>query len=253
MTGLDPAARLAQPPLTYRGLPVPYVVAWSTEADADIASADLILRTDVVSGLSRLCYRDERAADRDHHGVLWHRVAWSPGQGVPRFAEIHTLRQRTAMARALCQVCGRPAQVWMVSLGLWQEHVEEHGPGAPYTTHDPAVCRACAVSAARNCPHLSGVGFVFLVPRSWANTAVRGQVVDPESGAFSAPRTIALPGTIPPPDPAIQPLVLAKSLASTLFDVRVHQNLREVAGLGPRRDRPAPAARPARRAPRRRR
>jgi hypothetical protein len=87
---------------------------------------------------------------------------------------------------------------------------------------------------------------VFLAPRTWANTAVRGQVADPVTGLFSAPRTITLPGTIPPPDPAILPLTLAKGLVSTLFDVCVHRDLREVPGLGARRDQPDPAPRPAR-------
>jgi hypothetical protein len=250
MTRPRPLPDAPPTPLVYKGLTVPYVAAWDHEVTDERADADLTVRTDLGGGNPHLAYTDEQPADRDRYGVLWHRVAWAQGHGRALFAQIHTQRQRTTMARGLCQVCSRPAQAWMVSAHLWREHAEERGPSAPYTTNDPPVCRTCAIAATHQCPHLSGSGYVFLSPRTWANTAVRGQVFDLATGQFGQVRLVALPGAIPPPDRAVLALTLAKGLVSTLFDVQVHSDLRLVAGLGQRRDQPA--TRPARPAPRRR-
>ena len=146
-------------PLSYRAVPVPFVVAWSTEDATDVASGDLVLRTEAFTGRWQVRYRDEQATDRDRHGILWHRVAWAPGQGKPLYAEIHTMRQRSALSLALCQICAAPAQIWMTPALLWDEHLAEHGPAVPYPTNDPPVCRPCAVMAARYCPELDSRKF----------------------------------------------------------------------------------------------
>lgn len=226
-------------PLVYKGVPVPYIAAWSAEIQDDRHDATLTARTNLADGATRLIYTDESPADRDRHGILWHRVAWNPGQGRPLFAQVHTHRQRRTMARALCQVCARPAELWMTSAALWAEHLDRHGTDQPYATFDPPVCRPCAAAAASACPHLSSRGFVFLAPRTWANTAVRGQVLDPHTSLLSAPRTVSLPGATPPPDPTLLRLTLAKGLMSSIFDVTAHHDPDAVAGLGTRRDRPA--------------
>jgi hypothetical protein len=239
--------------LHYKALPVPYIAAWSAETEDARRDATLTVRTSLADGAVRLVYADESPADRDRHGVLWHRVAWNPGRGRALFAQVHTQRQRRTMTRALCQVCAAPAEVWMASAALWAEHVEQHGADSPYATFDPPVCRPCAAAAASNCPHLVSRGFVFLVPRTWANTAIRGQVLDPHTSLLSAPRTVPLPGAVPPPDPALLRLTLAKGLMSSLFDVTVHRDP-DAAGLGTRRDLPAArtatSSTPARRCPR---
>lgn len=223
--------------LTYKGVPVPYIAAWSAEIEDGRHDATLTVRTNLADGAARLIYTDESPADRDRHGVLWHRVAWNPGQGRALFAQVHTARQRRTMARALCQVCAQPAEVWMTSAALWAEHTERHGATSPYATFDPPVCRPCAVVAATSCPHLRSRGFVFLAPRTWANTAIRGQVLHPRTSLLGDPRTVPLPGAVPPPDPALLRLTLAKGLMSSLFDVTVHADPDAVAGLGARRDR----------------
>ena len=56
-----------------------------------------------------IAFADETAADRDSDGILWTRITSQPGCGRPQFAVIHSLRQRRAMRRLLCQVCGQPA------------------------------------------------------------------------------------------------------------------------------------------------
>lgn len=81
---------------------VPYIVQWSEERDC---SPELTVRQN-GDGVG---YADETPGDRDAHGVLWRQVTGRRGQGRPLFGSVHPLRQRRAMRRLLCQVCGRPA------------------------------------------------------------------------------------------------------------------------------------------------
>jgi hypothetical protein len=218
-------------PWTYKGVPVPYIAAWSTERESDIASGDLVLRTEVSTGRA---HRDEHALDRDRHGILWHRVAWAPGQGKPLFADVHTTRQRRVMSRALCQVCAGPAEIWMTPALLWDAHLAQHGPRAPYPTNDPPVCRRCASLAAACCPELAR-GHLYLAPGSWAITGVRGQIADPVRGGFGPPRVLDLPGATTAPEHTALRLMLAKGLVATLYHAESHTDPGRVHGLGQRR------------------
>ncbi|WP_254407055.1 hypothetical protein [Streptomyces sp. GMY02] len=134
---------------------VPYVTAWSAEWP---------LYPPPVTGRSGgrgIAYVDEHSIDRDEEGVLWTRAMYRPGQGRPEFGNVHPLRQRRAMQRMLCQICGGPADrngqgvLWLLAdhRGDW--------PGWPETmaaTHPP-VCLPCAAESTRACPHLRR-GFV---------------------------------------------------------------------------------------------
>lgn len=245
MTDTDRKTFPGTPRWRYKGVPVPYIAAWSAELATDIASNDLILRTNPFTGQAQVRYRDEDPIDRDRHGILWHRVANAPGHGKPMFAEIHTHRQRRAMSRALCQICIAPAELWMTPEMLWKEHQAKHGPGAPYPTFDPPVCRNCAEMAARHCPEL-GRGHLYLAPRAWAITAVRGQVADPVHGGFSQPRTLALPNATRTPDHTALRLILAKGLIATLYGAEPHRAPDAVPGLGYQIAEPADTAAPSR-------
>lgn len=137
------------PPLaafTRRDL-VPYITAWSSERG---------LRQFVVArGASGIGYLDENPFDRDSKGVLWSRVASTPGSGRPEFGKVHSLRQRRAMLRRLCQICARPAVVNQAGV-LWLlggEHRETASLKEIDTTHPP-VCLPCARTSVRACPHL---------------------------------------------------------------------------------------------------
>jgi len=79
----------------------PYITMWSAEQD-------LLCRLVERSGLG-IGYADELPADRDAQGVLWRQTAAHHGLGRPEFGKVHPLRQRQAMERLLCQVCGVPA------------------------------------------------------------------------------------------------------------------------------------------------
>ena len=124
---------------------VPYITAWTGER---LAQTPLIAR-----GRSGIAYKHERPGDRDAHGVLWARYAGDPGVGTPRFSDVHPRRQRQAMRRLLCQVCGHPADqdergiLWLVG------EAEKQWPGAEMTGQPP-VCLRCAGPASRACPYL---------------------------------------------------------------------------------------------------
>ena len=218
-------------PRFYKGIPVPYITAWSGELATDVVGDRFLLRVNTFTRRPQLRYRDEHPADRDSHGILWHRVAWAPGVGRPAYADVHTARQRRAISRALCQVCGNPGQVWLTPALLWDAHLAENGHTAPYRTSDPPVCRSCLELAVRYCPELSR-GHVLLEPDGWAITGVRGQVAHPVRGSFSHPRTLTLPTATRTPDHAMLGLLLAKGLVATLYRPRTRPD--PATGLGTR-------------------
>ncbi|MFB7597275.1 hypothetical protein [Streptomyces sp. NPDC056160] len=191
-------------PLTYKGHPVPYIAAWSSE----IVPLPRVYPT--PSGIAILGHA------RGSDGVLWHPTGLRPGGGVPQYGTVHGPRQRRAMRRLLCQVCGCPAdrdeRGW-----LWLLEDDRARPGWPegqMTTHPP-VCRPCATAAARLCPHLYSNVVAVRVGRPIAD-AVYGKeyrpgrtgVVPTESDVFhlNSPRL---------------PWVLGGQLAISLLDTTV--------------------------------
>lgn len=131
------------------GAVVPYVALWSTED---------VLPGRVIEGIhGGIDYADGSIADRDEYGVLWARIASRPGQGRPVFHQMHPLRQRRAMRRLLCQVCGQPADrtgqghLWLLA-ATWQAEAPDWPEGVvnPY----PPVCTPCARLSTRLCPPL---------------------------------------------------------------------------------------------------
>ncbi|MFE0421995.1 hypothetical protein [Streptomyces sp. NPDC058953] len=120
---------------------VPYITAWSSEQGVQPL---------VVTRGAGIGYADETPYDRDADGVLWTRVPSSPGRGRPEFGQVHLMRQRRAMRRMLCQVCGEAADrdengtLWL--LGSDEDEY--------LTTSHPPVCAPCAVLSLRVCPHL---------------------------------------------------------------------------------------------------
>jgi hypothetical protein len=154
-----------------KNVPVPYAVAWSSEGSA-IGGA-LTVRADG----SGLAYRDETPQDRDRNGVLWARIARSPGTGRPDYRAMHTHRQHHAMRHMLCQVCGGPAdrssQGWLFLLAdKTSGPANDQARGADWpegsVTTKPPVCLRCADLAVRHCPHLATPLFIrSRKPRTW--------------------------------------------------------------------------------------
>lgn len=82
-----------------------------------------------------------------------------PGQGTPKFAQMHVTRHRLGMARHLCHVCGRPTPrsdryIFPVQSG---GIVPVAGTTPRYVGNVPPVHLACARRAQALCPHLQAM------------------------------------------------------------------------------------------------
>jgi len=141
-----------------RPILAPYVTAWSEEKSPPSV---------LVSRAGGIGYADESAYDRDENGVLWRRISLRQGVGRPNFAEVHPLRQRRAMRRLLCQVCGGPADqsddgvLWLLQdhRGDWADWPNRMG------VTEPPVCVPCVRLSVRQCPALRRRAVVIRVGR----------------------------------------------------------------------------------------
>lgn len=151
---------------------VPYITQWSGEEAP---------RPKVVERRGRIAFADERPYDRDSQGILWARAPSQPGKGKPQFGHVHALRQRNAMERLLCQVCGGQADrnvngmLWL--LGEDPDTFEADDDGGVVTSHPP-VCLPCAHTSIGACPHLRRE-FTALRVRSFERAGVRGALYQP--------------------------------------------------------------------------
>lgn len=149
-------------------LVVPFITRWDAEEDLPCEV--------VLNRGSGIAYADEIASDRDEHGVLWHRTCSRPHQGRPQFGEVHSLRQRRAMRRLLCQICGSPADQNSDGL-LWllPDHREDwtNWPDAMGNV-EPPICRPCVGVSLRLCPRLRRDGGAAIRVREYPIVGVRG-------------------------------------------------------------------------------
>lgn len=128
---------------------VPWVTGWTGEqvhAPLTVAKAGQTLTSTTL----RLGYEDGNE-NRERSGILWMREGVMRG-GEPRLAHVSTYRQRSAMARRLCQVCGEKTtddpMRWLVPRKLlMQRDGETTTPSAP-------TCATCIPIALALCPHL---------------------------------------------------------------------------------------------------
>ncbi|MCH6161633.1 hypothetical protein [Streptomyces marispadix] len=166
---------------------VPYITQWSGEEVAP--------RPKMVMRRGRIAFADERPYDRDSRGVLWARTPCQPGKGRPQFGLVHPLRQRNAVERLLCQVCGGPADrdadgvLWLLTDEPTDEPTEE--PGTPadagsedVVTEHPPLCLPCARIAVTACPRLRR-DFTAVRVRALEQAGVRGALYRP-----AAPRPV---------------------------------------------------------------
>lgn len=168
-----------------RPIIAPYVTAWSTERS-------LPVNVITAPGVG-IAYADETLTDRDRDGVLWCRTAISPGHGRPDFGRVHPQRQRRAMLRLLCQVCGGPADqteqgvLWLIRdfRGDWPDWPNRMG------VNEPPICRTCVQTSLDRCPALRK-GAVTLRARRYPVAAARGALYAGHLPAFTETATIAL-------------------------------------------------------------
>ena len=153
---------------------VPYIAAWSAER---------FTRPQIIAlpGMG-IAYRDELPHDRDSDGVLWARMTLQRGCGKPEFGRVHSGRQRRAMRRLLCQICGDPADRTEEGVLWLLKDARSDWPGWPEglaATHPP-VCLPCARASARLCPHLRG-GAIAVRVKDFDVRGVYGSLYQPGS------------------------------------------------------------------------
>lgn len=133
--------------LHHEGRVVPWITRWTNERQGQPVAYGRIAPT----GVWGATYADVIPDNRDGRDILWQREGISRG-GQPQWAHVNTFRQRAAMHKRLCQVCGqriteRPTS-WLVPAPLlnfdW---------GDPLTMSAP-TCEACIPIAMDMCPHL---------------------------------------------------------------------------------------------------
>lgn len=178
----------------YRGTPVPYITTWDQEAQAALngagaGGARVELRQLTVPGAPLLVsYQDEVPHDRDAMGCLWQRYPLAHGKGFPHFAKVHPARQRRAMTKKLCQVCGNPADrdergwLWLITRDD-AERISQGGEPAVRTSNPP-VCARCCDLARELCPHLLKGNAVVRVPTvlPWGVYGIRTEVAGSSPG-----------------------------------------------------------------------
>jgi hypothetical protein len=147
---------------------VPYIATWTEERKPPVRI--------VTHAWGGIAFADESAGDRDSDGVLWARITAQPSHGRPQFAVIHSLRQRRAMRRLLCQVCAQPADRNQDGvLWLLPDYYRRHDGPENYDVTEPPICLACAPIAIRLCPALRN-GYIAVRARTTPVCGVKGLV-----------------------------------------------------------------------------
>lgn len=119
--------------LFYGGVPVPYVASWSGEESFFLGRCP---HSSPLSGLDAI------------------RQLQARGVGKPQFGKPHMDRQREAIARDLCDLCGKPLKN-KTKVSLSQARPVGHA--ATYgdiLQVEPLLHRHCAAISAQHCPSL---------------------------------------------------------------------------------------------------
>lgn len=138
--------------LHFGNTPVPYTVSWSAEESFI---------------LSRCQYFDDIA--------IFQPV--QIGDGKPMFGKPHMQRQREAIARDLCDLCGKSIRL-STKVSLSHARVQPHGFQGPCVMQvEPMLHKRCAAESMRWCPSLrrdiaAGTLFVRQVTRHRAQCAI---------------------------------------------------------------------------------
>ncbi|ACL57483.1 hypothetical protein [Methylobacterium nodulans] len=115
-------------PLLYGGVPVPYTASWSAEE----------------------AFRVDRCAYTGRPAIC---QAVAPGEGKPRFGKPHSQRQREAIARDLCDLCGRPLRN-RTKVSLSHARPRIGAGGLCIMQVEPLLHRECAAVSLQHCPSL---------------------------------------------------------------------------------------------------
>lgn len=182
-----PKSKLPQ----HNGRPVPWITRWSGEVD------DTPMAVSYDEHGIYLNYRDGRE-NREASGVLWKREGIGR-HGEPQYSQVNTYRQRAAMDKRLCQVCGskineRPIR-WLLAKQAFNP-IEE-GKAA---TFSPPTCSSCIPLALELCPYLKREGWMIVKVLEYKPWGVYGEAVhvDPETKQARDLKGIYVPYENPP-------------------------------------------------------
>ncbi|WP_311315041.1 hypothetical protein [Streptomyces naphthomycinicus] len=162
-----------RPVTWWGGMPVPWIAAWTQES----IPRQLLTVYHGPDG-DRLGLQLESPVDR-HYGVPWVRMP-AVRRGRPRYELVHALRQRQAMSRLLCQLCGGPTigsrpddrSLWLMAARGGETLAEGQ------TTTAPPVHTPCARTATEHCPPL-GHGWRAALVSSAPVWGVAGVIYEP--------------------------------------------------------------------------
>lgn len=115
--------------LMFGKVPVPYTVMWSAEEPMAIASCEH------ANGMPSLCN------------------AIAPGHGKPVFGKPHMQRHREAIAKGLCDLCGRTLDR-RTKVALSHASVRTGAEGPCVMQVEPLLHKECAAESMRHCPSL---------------------------------------------------------------------------------------------------
>ncbi|MEU8688826.1 hypothetical protein [Streptomyces sp. NPDC048665] len=173
-------------PVTYwDGNPVPFITAWSGERVPSQPLAEIAGR-----GGTGLGFVDEQPlVDRQYY-ALWVRMP-AVRTGRPDLKAVHALRQRQAMSRLLCQMCGgptlgeRPDERTLFLVGAAGGRPISEGE----QTSSPPLHAVCARLAVEHCPRLRRGWAAALVEYTpaWGVEGIlyRPDTLEPEEGLHS--------------------------------------------------------------------
>lgn len=173
------------------GKPVPWVTRWTGEVN----QARLQVSHD-RDGL-HVEYADGNE-EREAGGLLWKREG-IVRRGTPQFSELNTYRQRAAMRKRLCQVCGTKINERPIRWLMAQAQLQPVEGGAAVTI-SPPTCSACIPLALELCPFLEQGGYVILKVLDYEPWGVYGEAVvwDEETGKGRDLRGVYVPYDNPP-------------------------------------------------------
>lgn len=164
----------------FNGRPVPWITRWTGELDPERFEYGAEVNRD---GQWRITYPDNKNV-RDRRGILWQREGIGR-KGEPMWADVSTYRQRAAMQRGLCQVCGKDAGPPPWHFLIPRDGMEQFDDQTWLTMQAP-VCDGCVPLAIKLCPALKRVGYQLLKVVDYDLWGVLGQVTyRDEKGRFN--------------------------------------------------------------------
>jgi hypothetical protein len=153
----------------WKGRPVPWVTRWSNEVIREPYTLEMTRE----AALS-LIYKDGKSEDRAY-GALWQREGLMRG-GDPLWKSVSTYRQRRAMTRCLCQVCGEKIDERPIRFLMPMDGIEMLDENTALTIQAP-TCESCIPLALSVCPHLKKFGYQILKVIDYEPWGVYGEVV----------------------------------------------------------------------------